>query len=85
VTALAGEGRALEVALGCAAQAARFDSTAAAAAKRFAKPIPREELAREIDLFCELFARPEVEEALRRFVERGDPLPWLPAATGSGA
>jgi len=80
VSALAGEGRQLDVALGTAAQVARFDAVAAAAAKRFAKTIPRDELAREIDLFCELFARPEVQEALRRFVERDDPLPWLPAA-----
>jgi enoyl-CoA hydratase/carnithine racemase len=85
VSTLAGEGRALDVAMGCAAQAARFDPVAAAAAKRFVKSVPREELAREIDLFCELFARPEVEEALRRFVESRDPLPWLPAASGKAS
>lgn len=82
VSQLAGDGRAPAVAQACAAQAARFDRVAAAAAKRFAKPIPREELAREIDLFCELFTRPAVEEALRRFVESRDPLPWLPPAGG---
>lgn len=80
VSQLAGEGQAPAVARACALQAARFDRTAAAAAKRFAKPIPREELAREIGLFCELFARPEVEEALRRFTESREPMPWLPSA-----
>ena len=82
VSQLAGEGKAPAVARACAAQAARFDRTAAAAAKRFVKPVPREELAREIDLFCELFARPPVEEALRRFVESREPMPWLPPARG---
>jgi enoyl-CoA hydratase/carnithine racemase len=80
VSQLAGEGRALAVARACAAQVTRFDRTAAARAKAFAKPIPRDELAREIDVFCELFARPAVEEALRRFVEDDGPMPWLPAA-----
>ncbi|HMB70276.1 MAG TPA: enoyl-CoA hydratase/isomerase family protein [bacterium] len=78
ISQLAGESRAPEVARACAAQAARFDRAAAAAAKRFAKPVPREELTREIDLFCELFARPEVEDALRRFVESRESMPWLP-------
>src|ERR1022692_4954127 len=32
------------------------------------KPVPHEELRREIDLFCELFARPAVEPGLRKFV-----------------
>jgi enoyl-CoA hydratase/carnithine racemase len=82
VSQLAGDGRAPAVAQACAAQAARVDRVAAAAAKRFMKPVPREELAREIDLFCELFTRPSVEEALRRFVESRDPLPWLPPAGG---
>ena len=27
-------------------------------AKRFIKPIPNDELLREIDIFCELFSRP---------------------------
>ncbi|NNE44187.1 MAG: enoyl-CoA hydratase/isomerase family protein [Gemmatimonadetes bacterium] len=78
VSQLAGEGRAPEVARACAKQAVRFDPISAEAAKDFIKRLPREELDREIDLFCNLFARPAVEEALRRFVESTDPMPWLP-------
>ena len=77
---LVGEGRAPEIARACAAQAVRFEPVAAQAAKEFIKRLPREELDREIDLFCNLFARPAVESALRRFVEGEDPMPWLPGA-----
>ena len=42
------------------------------------EPIPLEELRREIDLFCELFARPAVMEGLRKFVESTDAHPYLP-------
>ena len=48
---------------------AKFDRETTIAAKRFIKPIPREELRREIDIFCELFMRPAVEAGLRKFVE----------------
>jgi len=78
VSQVAAEGQSLRVARATAAQAAKFDATASAAVKRFAKPIPREELRREIDLFCELFARPAVMEGLRRFVESTDVHPYLP-------
>ena len=50
----------------------------AIAAKRFIKPIPHDELRREIDIFCELFTRPAVEAGLRKFVESTDALPYLP-------
>jgi len=75
---VAGEGEALRVARSAAAQILKFDRAASAAAKRFAKPIPLEELRREIDLFCELFARPAVMEGLRKFVESTDAHPYLP-------
>ena len=39
---------------------------------------PREELRREIDLFCELFVRPAVMEGLRKFVESTGAHPYLP-------
>jgi len=73
-----GEGEALRTARATAAQLAKFDRATAAAAKKFIKPIPHEELRREIDLFCELFARPAVEAGLRKFVESTDALPYLP-------
>ena len=49
-----------------------------AAAKKFIKPIPHDELRREIDLFCELFTRPAVMAALKKFVESTDAMPYLP-------
>jgi hypothetical protein len=56
----------------------KFDRRTSATAKQFIKPIPYEELKREIDLFCELFTYPAVEEGLRKFVESTDALPYLP-------
>ncbi len=78
VSQVSGEGEALHVARATAAQIAKFDRTTSAAAKRFLKPIPREELRQEIDVFCELFARPAVMEGLRKFVESTDAHPYLP-------
>ena len=78
VSQVAAEGGALLVARAAAAQVGKFDRAASAAAKQFLKPIPRDELRREIDLFCELFVRPAVMEGLRKFVESTDTHPYLP-------
>ncbi len=78
VSQLAAEGEALRLARATAAQTTKFDRTTAAAAKRFIKPLPAEELRREIDIFCELFTRPAVTEGLRKFVEHAGPHPYLP-------
>jgi len=78
VSQVVGEGEALRVARATAAQLGKFDRRTAVAAKRFIKPIPYEELLQEIDIFCELFTRPAVEDGLRRFVESTDPQPYLP-------
>ena len=78
VAQLAAEGEALRIAQTTAAQIAKFDGVTRAAAKKFIKPIPHEELRREIDLFCELFARPTVMAALKKFVESTDAMPYLP-------
>jgi enoyl-CoA hydratase/carnithine racemase len=78
VSQLAGEGEALGVARGTAAQIGKFDRQTSATAKQFIKGIPHEELRREIEIFCELFSRPAVEAGLRKFVESGDTLPYLP-------
>jgi len=78
VSQVAGEGEALRVARATAAQVTKFDRATSAAAKRFLKPIPHDELRREIDLFCELFTRQAVMEGLRKFVESTDALPYLP-------
>jgi enoyl-CoA hydratase/carnithine racemase len=78
VSQVAAEGEALRVARATAAQVTKFDRGASAAAKKFVKPIPREELRREIDLFCELFTRPAVMAGLRKFVESTEALSYLP-------
>ncbi len=78
VSQVVGEGEALRVARGTAAQLAKFDRQTAIAAKQFIKPIPYDELRQEIDLFCTLFSEPAVEAGLRRFVESTDAQPYLP-------
>jgi enoyl-CoA hydratase len=78
VSQIAAEGEALRVARATASQVGKFDKQAAATAKAFVKPIPYEELKREIDIFCDLYSRPAVEEGLRRFVQNEGPQPYLP-------
>lgn len=78
VSQVAAEGEALRLARATAAQTTKFDRSTAAAAKKFIKPLPAEELRREIDIFCELFTRPAVMEGLRKFVENAGPHPYLP-------
>ena len=78
VSQVVAEGESLRVARSTAAQLSKFDRTTAIAAKKFIKPIPHKELEEEVEIFCELFARPAVEEGLRKFVESKDALPYLP-------
>jgi enoyl-CoA hydratase len=78
VSQVVGEGEALRAARATAAQIKKFDRATAVATKKFIKPIPYDELRREIDLFCELFSQPAVEAGLRRFVESTDAQPYLP-------
>jgi enoyl-CoA hydratase/carnithine racemase len=78
VSQVVAEGEALRAARTTAAQLGKFDRQTASVAKQFIKPIPYEELRREIDIFCELFTRPAVEAGLKKFVESKDALPYLP-------
>lgn len=78
VAHLAAEGEALSLARATAAQIAKFDPATRMIAKKFIKPIPYDELRREIDLFCELFSRPAVMASLKKFVESTDAMPYLP-------
>src|SRR3954465_5316188 len=78
VSQVVGEGEALRIARVTAAQMGKFDRNTAAAAKRFIKPIPYDELRREIEIFCELFAQPAVEAGLKKFVESTNAQPYLP-------
>jgi len=78
VSQVVSEGDALRIARATASQLKKFDRATAVAAKRFIKPIPHDELRREIEIFCDLFTRPAVEAGLRKFVESTDALPYLP-------
>ncbi len=78
VSQMVAEGESLRVARATAAQLGKFDRRTAIAAKKFIKPIPYEELRKEIDVFCELFAEPAVEAGLRKFVESEEAQPYLP-------
>ena len=78
VSQVVSEGEAVRAARATAAQMGKFDRETAIVAKRFIKPIPEEELRREIDIFCELFARPAVEAGLKKFVESTEVQPYLP-------
>jgi enoyl-CoA hydratase len=78
VSQVVAEGEAVRAARATAAQMGKFDRQTAAAAKKFIKPIPQEELRLEIDIFCELFSRPAVEAGLKKFVESTDAQPYLP-------
>ncbi|MEZ4240331.1 MAG: enoyl-CoA hydratase/isomerase family protein [Myxococcota bacterium] len=79
VAQLVPKGEALPAARRLAAQAARFARPATAAAKQLAKPLPRAALDAEKAAFCALVTRPEVLDALRRFVEDEGVRPYLPA------
>ena len=78
VSQVVGEGEALRVARATAVQLGKFDHAVAAEAKKFIKPIPLEELRREIDVFCELFTRPVVRAGLKKFAESTEAQPYLP-------
>src|SRR5437868_1434950 len=78
VSQVVAEGEALRAARGTAAQLGKFDRSTAAAAKRFTKPIPYDELRQEIEIVCDLYARPAVQAALKKFVESTDAQPYLP-------
>ena len=78
VSQVVGEGEALRVARLTAAQVMKFDAQTTVTAKQFIKPIPYEELQREIEIFCELLTRPAVAAGLRKFAESKEAMPYLP-------
>jgi len=78
VSQVVAEGEVLRVARATAAQLGKFDRATAAAAKKFIKPIPYHELRQEIEIVMELYARPAVQAALKKFVESTDAQPYLP-------
>ena len=78
VAQLAAEGEALKIARATAAQITKFDAATRVAAKKFIKPIPHEQLRREIEIFCELFTGAAVMAGLKKFVENTGPMPYQP-------
>jgi enoyl-CoA hydratase/carnithine racemase len=78
VSQVVSEGEVLRAARATAAQMGKFDRTTSAAAKRFIKPVPFDELRKEIEIFCELLPRPAVQAGLKKFVESTDAQPYLP-------
>ena len=84
VSQLVGKGHALEVSREVARQVRRFDPVVSRRAKAFLKSIPREALAAEKALFLELFQDRRVEQALGRFVDSGDVMPYLPEEVSGG-
>jgi len=78
VSQVVSEGEALRAARATAIQIGKFDRKTSATAKQFIKPIPHEELKREIEIFCDLFSRPAVVAGLKKFVESTDAQPYLP-------
>lgn len=79
-------GQALVVARRVAGQAALFDGDAMATVKQMMKqeddPVLRAELLAEKEHFVRLFQRTETVDALRRFVESEDRMPYLPQGMG---
>jgi enoyl-CoA hydratase/carnithine racemase len=71
------EGEALRIARATAAQVTKFDRATSAAAKRFLKPLPAEELRREIDISVGRVARASGWEGLRNLVENTTARPYL--------
>jgi enoyl-CoA hydratase len=80
VSQLVGPGQALNVAREVARQAARFERPVIALAKPFIKSVPAAALEAEKRLFLELFRHRRVHEALRRFAESQERMPYLPGA-----
>ncbi|MEM7449153.1 MAG: enoyl-CoA hydratase/isomerase family protein [Myxococcota bacterium] len=74
---LTGRGKALEVARTLAEQVAKLPPSASIQAKRFLKPLPRQELEEEKTLFLDQILHPNVQSALSAFVDRSDPLPYI--------
>lgn len=72
------KGEGLAAARRIAAQAGKFDPHTTARAKSFLKPLPSSRLEEEQRLFCDLVLRPEVFEALEKFVSDDSAQPYLP-------
>lgn len=77
VAQVVGAGQALDAARAVAAQAARYAPATTAEAKAFVKALPKERLSQEKETFCRMVTRPDVFEALERFVHSDALRPYL--------
>ncbi len=77
VSQVVGAGQAPAAARAAARAATRFEPATVAAAKAFAKPLPRARLDQEIETFLALVGSETVEAALQRFVSSTDVRPYL--------
>ena len=68
----------LRVARAIASQSSKFDQETIRKAKQFTKVIPQKDLEEEIKIFCSLISRPEVKNALHKFVTSKEKQPYLP-------
>ncbi|MDD9944336.1 MAG: enoyl-CoA hydratase/isomerase family protein [Myxococcales bacterium] len=84
VSQLVARGQALSAARACARQAALFVPSVRREAKRFIKPLPVEELARERAMFLRMSRDVHFKAALAEFVARSDPMPYQPLAVPMG-
>ncbi len=71
-------GAGLRAARKSAEQANKFDPESRRSCKAFMKPLPREQLDEEKELFVRLALRPVLQAALKKFVESDDLRPYLP-------
>ncbi|MCG8557539.1 MAG: enoyl-CoA hydratase/isomerase family protein [Proteobacteria bacterium] len=71
-------GQALAVAREVAHQITHFERSAVSEAKAFIKPLPQKELRQERALFLRMCQGPWLEQALRRFEQSSDRMPYLP-------
>lgn len=78
VSQVVASGKALTAARAAARQACLFDREVQAASKAFIKPLLEDELAAERRLFLRMIQDPRVQHALADFVDRRDPMPYLP-------
>ena len=85
VSQLVAPGEALSMARQVAGQASLLEREPAAAAKSLLKRIPEQELDEEREHFLRLFQHARVKQALGRFVNSRDPMPYLPQGMAADA
>jgi len=81
VSQVVARGEGLTAARALGAQSSLFEPAAVRAAKQMMKQLPEAALAREKQVFLDLFADPKVERALAGFVSSDDMMPYQPGSS----